>query len=85
MLLVEVPCGAASRGPWGQNKKPKNLEIGAIIGPSDQNQLYHTPLLFKIRVLTKNKKIVNDPLKQFSVGTFFTCSSSPCSSGQNVA
>ena len=24
---VEVPCGAGSRGPWGQNKKPKILSL----------------------------------------------------------
>ena len=35
----------------------------AFLGPSDQNQLYHTSLLSKIWVLTKNKKIVNDPFK----------------------
>ena len=35
----------------------------AFIEPSDQNQLYHTSLLSKIWVLTKNKKIVNDPFK----------------------
>ena len=27
-LLVKVPCGAASRGPWGQNKNPKILSLG---------------------------------------------------------
>ena len=26
--LVEVPCGAASRGPWGQNKNPKIWDLG---------------------------------------------------------
>ena len=24
----EVPCGAATRGPWGQNKNPKNWDLG---------------------------------------------------------
>ena len=33
------------------------------MGPSGQNQLYHTPFLFKILDLTENKKIVNDPFK----------------------
>ena len=27
---VEVPCGAASRGPWGQNKNPKMLSLGRL-------------------------------------------------------
>ena len=65
---VKVPC-AASRGPmWrcesrslGTNLKPKKIEFWAFLGPSGQNQLYHTPLLFKIWDLTKNKKFVNDP------------------------
>ena len=35
----------------------------AFIEPSDQNQLYHTPLLSKIWVLTENKEIVNNPFK----------------------
>ena len=39
----------------------KNFELGAFIGPSGQNQLYHTPLLFKILDLAENKKIVNNP------------------------
>ena len=55
VLLVEVQ-GAASRGPmWrreskplGTKLKPKFIEFGAFIDPSGQNQLYHTPLLFKI-------------------------------------
>ena len=67
---VKVPC-AASRGPmWrcesrslGTNLKPKKIEFWAFLGPSGQNQLYHTPLLFKIWDLTKNRKIVNDPFK----------------------
>ena len=46
-LRVKVPCGAGSQGPWEQ-KKTKNFEFEAFIGPSGQNQLYHTPLLFKI-------------------------------------
>ena len=69
-LRVKVPC-AASRGPmWrcesrslGANLKPQKIEFGAFLGPSGQNHLYHTPLLFKIWDLTKNKKIVNDPFK----------------------
>ena len=32
--LVEVPCGAASRNPWGQNQNP---EFRAFIDPYDQN------------------------------------------------
>ena len=32
-------------------------------GPSGQNQLYHTPFLFKILDLTENKKIVTNPFK----------------------
>ena len=55
VLLVEVQ-GAASRGPlWrcesrslGTKLKPKNCEFGSFIDPSDQNELYHTPLLSKI-------------------------------------
>ena len=52
---VKVPC-AASGGPmwrcesrylWA-NLKPQKIEFGAFIGPSGQNQLYHTSLLFKI-------------------------------------
>ena len=27
---VEVPCGAASRGPWGQNENPKMLSFGRL-------------------------------------------------------
>ena len=62
--------GAASRGPiWrresrslGTKLKPQKIEFGAFIGPSGQNQLYHTPLLLKIKDLTKNKKIVNNPV-----------------------
>ena len=53
-LGVEVPGGKI---------KNKNFEFEAFIGPSGQNQLYHTPLLFKILDLTENKKIVNDPFK----------------------
>ena len=34
-MRVEVPCGVASRNPWGQNWNPK---FGAFIGPSDQNR-----------------------------------------------
>ena len=49
-----------SRSP-GTKLKPKIVEFGALIGPSGQNQLYHTPLLFKILDLTENKKIVNNP------------------------
>ena len=29
-LQVEVPCGAASRGPWGQNENPKMLSFGRL-------------------------------------------------------
>ena len=29
-LRVEVPCGAASRGPWGQNENPKMLSFGRL-------------------------------------------------------
>ena len=46
-LGVEVP---------GDKIKTKKIEFGTFIGPSGQNQLYHTPLLFKILDLTKNKK-----------------------------
>ena len=28
--LVEVPCGAASRVSWGQNKNPKILSFGRL-------------------------------------------------------
>ena len=60
-----------SRGPiWrresrslGTKLKPQKIEFGAFIGPSGQNQLYHTPLLLKIWDLTKNEKIVNNPFK----------------------
>ena len=49
--------------PWvevpGDKIKTQKIEFGAFIGPSGQNQLYHTPLLLKIWDLTKNKKIVN--------------------------
>ena len=70
VLLVEVPC-AASRGPmWrcesrslGTKLKPKNCEFGSFIDPSDQNQLYHTPLLSKIWDLNDRKKLVNNPFK----------------------
>ena len=48
----------------GTNLKPKKIEFWAFLGPSGQNQLYHTPLLFKIWDLTKNKKIVNDPFNR---------------------
>ena len=52
---VKVPC-AASQGPmWccelrslGPKLIPKNVQFRAFIGPSGQNQLYHTPLLLKI-------------------------------------
>ena len=27
---VEVPCSAASRGPWGQNKNPKIWDLGHL-------------------------------------------------------
>ena len=54
-LGVEVP---------GDKIKNKKIEFEAFIGPSGQNQLYHTPLLFKILDLTENKKIVNDPFKR---------------------
>ena len=37
------------------------IKTQKFLGPSDQNRLYHTSLLSKIWVLTKNKKIVNDP------------------------
>ena len=47
----------------GTKWKPKNVEFWPFIDPSVQNQLYHTPLLFKIWDLTKNRKIVNDPFK----------------------
>ena len=48
--------GTASRGPmWrreskplGTKLKPKFFEFGAFIDPIDQNQLCHTPWLFKI-------------------------------------
>ena len=49
--------------PGDKIKKTKHFEFRAFIGLSGQNQLYHTPLLFKILDLTKNKKIVNDPFK----------------------
>ena len=29
-LRREVPCGAASRGPWGQNENPKMLSFGGL-------------------------------------------------------
>ena len=29
-LRREVPCGAASRGPWGQNENPKMLSFGRL-------------------------------------------------------
>ena len=48
----------------GDKIKNKNFEFEAFIGPSGQNQLYHTPLLFKILDLTKNKKIVNNPFNR---------------------
>ena len=53
-LGVEVPGGKI---------KNKNFEFEAFRGPSGQNQLFHTLLLFKILDLTKNKKIVNNPFK----------------------
>ena len=56
--------------PWvevpGDKIKTQKIEFGAFIGPSGQNQLYHTPLLLKIWDLTKNKKIVNNPFKWLS-------------------
>ena len=52
--------------PWvevpGDKIKTKKIEFGAFIGPSGQNQLYHTPSLLKIWDLTKNKKLWTIPL-----------------------
>ena len=45
--------------------------------PSDKNQLYHTPLLFKIWVLTENKKIVNNPFKSLDIQPQYFHWSSP--------
>ena len=53
-LGVKVPGGKI---------KNKNFEFEAFRGPSGQNQLYHTLLLFKILDLTENKKNVNNPFK----------------------
>ena len=55
----------------GDKIKNKKIEFEAFIGPYGQNQLYHTPLLFKILDLTENKKIVNDPFNS-QEGTFST-------------
>ena len=30
---IEVPCGAASRGHWGQNENPKILRFGRLQTP----------------------------------------------------
>ena len=35
----------------------------AFIDPSEQNQLYHTPLLSKISDLSDRQKMVNNPFK----------------------
>ena len=52
-----------SRGFW-----TKIFEFGTLIDISDQNQLYHTPLLSKIWDLNDRKKLVNNP---------FNCSDLP--------
>ena len=66
--VLSLPPGTSTRSAtWDLDSQrqrfpmAKNLEFGAFLGPSGQNHQYHTPLLFKIWDLTKNKKIVNDP------------------------
>ena len=45
-------CGI--RCPWGQHLEPK--KFWGFIDPSDQNQLYHTPLQYKVWDLVERKK-----------------------------
>ena len=47
----------------GTKLKLKNVEFWAFKDPSVQNQLYHTPLLFKRWDLTENKKLWTIPWK----------------------
>ena len=70
MHMAEVQA-AASRGPmWHRESKPlgtnfetKIFKFWWFLGPSDQNELYHTPLLSKIWDLNDRQKIVNNPFK----------------------
>ena len=45
-------------GPLGTNFLTKMFKFRGFINPSDQNELYHTPLLSKIRDLIDRKIIV---------------------------
>ena len=68
---VEVPC-AASRGPLrresrslGTKGKPKNVEFWAFIDPSGKIS-YTTPHYYpKYEIWTMEKKLVNNPFKEF--------------------
>ena len=65
-LLVEVqarrgPMWLCESKPLGTKLKFNIFEFTAFIDTSDQNQLYHTPLLSKIWDLSDRKKLVNNP------------------------
>ena len=49
------------QNPWGTNFKTKIFKFRWFLGPSDQNELYHTPLLSKIWDLG-DRKFIFDPL-----------------------
>ena len=74
--VLSLPPGTRSAGDLDSqrhgklNLKPPKIEFGAFLGPSSQNQLYHTPFIFKIWDLTKNRKIVNDPFKRVPIDIF---------------
>ena len=49
--------------PLGANFETKIFKFQWFLGPSDQNELYHTPLLSKIWDLGDKNFLVEDPFK----------------------
>ena len=67
---LETPWRCASKPqvrraskPLGTNFETKIFKFRWFLGPSDQNELYHTPLLSKIWDLGDKKFLVEDPFK----------------------
>ena len=62
-LPFKTPCGAVIRNPSRQNLGQKVVKFRWFLGPSDQNQIYNTPLLSKIWDYSDRKKLWDQPFK----------------------
>ena len=65
LLPLETPWCCASK-PLGTNFETKIFKFWWFLGPSDQNELYHTPLISKIWDLGDKNFLVEDPFKKTS-------------------